>query len=80
MKYTAKIIKVGSSLYTIVPANIKNMLKLKQEDIVEIDLSKIIGDNMKSFRCKRCNLIFDNDDDIPYCTSCNCKNLEEIKE
>lgn len=42
MKYTARIMKIGDSLFVIIPSSIKNLMKVKMGDLVEVDLENYI--------------------------------------
>ena len=35
---------------------------------------------MNDYKCKRCELHFCSEDEIPYCPSCECESLEELKD
>jgi hypothetical protein len=35
---------------------------------------------MKDYRCRKCEYHFCSDNEIPYCTSCGCEDLEELDE
>jgi len=47
MKTTLKIINVGNSIGIIIPSHIKKRLKLKVDDLVEIDIKKVNGNSNK---------------------------------
>lgn len=41
MKAISKLTKYGNSLYILVPITIRKLLKLKEKDIVEFNITKI---------------------------------------
>lgn len=40
MEYEAKVMQVGNSLYTIIPAHIVKLKKIKKGDVVKIKIKK----------------------------------------
>lgn len=79
MKYTTRIVKNGGSLYAILPSIVKRNLDIDEGDDVEIEVSKVNNQKvLEKYRCKMCGLLFESDDDVPYCPSCDNENVEKM--
>ena len=51
MKYKGKLLKIGGSMYVIVPAIVRKSKKLKENDIIEVDIKKVV--KKKTYRRKK---------------------------
>lgn len=81
IKYTAKVRKIGTSKFTLIPSYIVNFLNLKEGGFVHIIIEKIDGEEfVKKYQCKVCQLIFDTDDKSPYCPTCGEEHVKEVFE
>lgn len=78
-KYTARIIKVGASHYVVVKASLMREKKLNVNDFVHVEISDIINENLRVYRCKKCEHYFSSDDENPFCPSCENEDLEVFK-
>lgn len=81
MKYKTTVIRNGGSLFALVPSIVRKNLDLKEGDEVEITVSEINKEKVpERYRCKLCGLLFETDDDIPYCPACDCEEVETMYE
>jgi len=74
-----KLRKSGNSLIATIPSEIIQFLKLEDEEIVSIDISKYIA-IVKNFKCFDCGTkcVFQENEEA-YCKRCGSERMEELK-
>ncbi len=83
MIITTQTKKIGDSLWILIPAGVRNGMKIKEGDFILVDIMNKVDmeDKVKHYRCKVCEHHFHTDEDAPYCPVCDETNkLEVIRE
>lgn len=83
MIYTARVVRIGTSYYVIIPSSIKNIVKLQDRDLVDITIKKHNNDiKIKEYTCKICSYDFSSsasEEDV-YCPSCGAEHTDNFIE
>lgn len=79
VKLILKVTKINNNKYLLL--NKDNLLKLKESlklniqsgDFLEAEIIKFsdIPDKVEEYLCRHCNLLFVQEEDVPYCPSCD---------
>jgi len=80
MKTTLKLISVGGSLGLLLPIQIVKIMELKKGSLLDVDITKHIEIETKSYFCPLCSNHFDSNDDIPSCNICFSESVEEVED
>jgi Zn finger protein HypA/HybF involved in hydrogenase expression len=81
MKFKRNTIKIGNSVGIIIPKVIIDTLDIKDKDEIVVNITKVNEEKIPTrCRCKLCGLLFESDDDIPYCPACDCEEVETMYE
>lgn len=83
MRFLRKARELGGSLSITLDKEITNLLQINSGDLLEIEIiQKVKRDDvpMTEFRCKKCEYKFAQNDENPFCPSCECEELEVVCE
>lgn len=78
MIFSSKVVKIGGSDYILVPKIVRLEEGIVTNDKVRVRVIKVDGLNlMRRYKCKKCHLVFESDEEIPYCPVCGSKEIDE---
>lgn len=82
MKYTTEIKQFGNengTIFVSIPKLVKNNYNLTKKQKVQVIINPIIKQEIKNYRCKKCEHQFPSEEEIPYCPACDSESLGVIK-
>lgn len=75
MKLYKKLTKIGTGYWILVPQKFIKANDLKENELIEVELSKFSSDELTEYRCNICCHTFGlAKNEIPYCPSCEEEN------
>jgi len=80
MKITTTLKKIGTGYYILIPSTIRNLLNIREGDVLEIDIIKVVERNYKDYICRVCEHKFCSNDDVVYCPVCGSEKIREVKK